>query len=78
MSSSNNAYLLKNTCLPEKNPEKIASEEKMRLPTEAKITSENSEKRARFLHEKTGKDFPFLSGASSFTDYRMLEGNIEN
>jgi hydroxymethylglutaryl-CoA reductase (NADPH) len=79
MASSDNNNFLKNVHLLEKSDsQKIFDEPKERLPTESKITLENAEKRISILRQKTGRDFPFLSGASSFTDHRILEGNIEN
>jgi hydroxymethylglutaryl-CoA reductase (NADPH) len=78
MNSRDNHNFLKKVHLLKKDPPKTLDETKERLLTELKITSENSKKRIVTLQKKTGKDIPFLSGASSFTDPAQLEGNIEN
>ena len=78
MNSRDNHNFLKKVHLLKKDPPKTLGETKERLLTELKITSENSKKRIITLRKKTGKDLPFLSGASSFTDPAQLEGNIEN
>jgi hydroxymethylglutaryl-CoA reductase (NADPH) len=79
MAAPDNRNFLKNVHLLRKNnAENIFDEAKERLPTESNTTIENAEKRISILRQKTGKDFPFLSGTSPFNDPAQLEGNIEN
>ena len=80
MASSDNSNFFKNiNLLVEKKHEKnLPVKESNRLPTEPDVTTEAIEKRLTILQGKSDKNFPFLSGNSTFNDFNQLEGNIEN
>ncbi|WP_353719989.1 hydroxymethylglutaryl-CoA reductase [Dyadobacter sp. 676] len=48
------------------------------LPAEIPVSPDGIRKRLAFLLNKTGSDFPYLSGEKHFSELSALEGNIEN
>lgn len=49
-----------------------------RLPVELNASEEGTKKRMEFLANETNKNIEFLSGQKKLSDYKQLEGNIEN
>jgi len=48
------------------------------LPFELFVTEESINNRLTFLSNKTGKQFPLLTGKERFSTYESVNGNIEN
>lgn len=61
--------LIKNTA----NSDKVPG-----VPTDGLYTKDGQLERLEFLKEKTGEGIPFLGGARTFENHKLLEGNIEN
>jgi hydroxymethylglutaryl-CoA reductase (NADPH) len=49
-----------------------------RLPVELSASEEGTAKRMEFINHETGRDMEFLTGKKQFSDFKQLEGNIEN
>ncbi|TND08140.1 MAG: hydroxymethylglutaryl-CoA reductase (NADPH) [Bacteroidetes bacterium] len=48
------------------------------FPTEEMASTEGQQKRLDLLQKASGQNFPFLSGQEKLSDFKKLEGNIEN
>lgn len=59
-----------------KKPEDLSSE--TGVPTEELYSAKGQEMRLNYLKEKTGLEFPYISGTETFSNPAQLEGNIEN
>lgn len=49
-----------------------------RLPVELNASEEGTKKRMEFIEHETGKKMEFITGQKKFSDFKQLEGNIEN
>ncbi|MEO8820303.1 MAG: hypothetical protein ABI374_05660, partial [Ginsengibacter sp.] len=80
MASSDNNNFLKNinSIAKQKFKKSLPVKKCKRLPTDPELTKEIIEKRWEILTEKTGSNLSFLSGHSTFCNFKQLEGNIEN